>query len=479
MKKFISPFQIFICAFAPFVAGAFIHDFSGSAGVTWIAVLVFLAVGTVFLYRGLAFHRQAQRTFLFFLVFSLILSLLGSYFALMLEGLDSFKAIQAFETTAYHKSDLISMGDAAARFQAMYEDSGLIEALQYPWVVSAHYNNLLSPYKFGFALVSMPGIGYYSFAILAWWFGVTFYAVALHIYNLSGDGQRKNFFLAGMIAWFILPFALPYDREAIAVVAMCLVALGIVSPYRLSLLDWLSIAMSMWLIAIHRPVYIPLVFALAVIFISCKLRIGFLLKRFQSMSKRGALLWFLGMLFVSAFLVHISAFFSSFSTIAANNIEVFQLAASEQDLWQQFRVGIPVFDDLVKLFFLVLSPFPFYQMFKDGDEFALIVPAVLISLNVFPVFMIGKLFVVVSIVKKILSGATCCPVLFLISLMFILPALSGMRTGAYYLIPSLSILVLWLLRNGLDTQFVKRSFVTYISIVCIAHFLYILVYRKL
>lgn len=471
-----------MCAFAPFVAGAFVHDFNQSAAIAWISTVIFLLISFVFLLRSLAFHQDAQKTFLFFFVISLILSILLSCFSLMLEGYTSFESIQAFETTLYHSSDMIAMGPTTLQFQDVVEKGSLLEALQFAWAPNCtyNYNNILSIYKFGFAAYSMPGLGYYSFAILAWWFDVIFYVLALHVYSLSGDGQQKNYFLAGMLAWFILPFALPYDREAIVVVPLGIMVLGLIRPYRLSALDWISIACCMLLISIHRNVYIALIPFLTIIFILYRFKIDFLVKISQTLSRRGALFLLVILLFLSAFFVHLTNVFSFLINFSEDvTAQLLIMGGQEQDLWQQFRLGIPVVDDFLKLLFIILTPFPYYQMFKNGDEFSLIVPPVLISLNVFPVFMVGKLFVVVSAVRKILDGVTYYPVLFLISLIFVLPVLASPRVGPAYLIPSLSILVLWLLRNGLDAQFVKRSFVTYLSIVCLAHFLYFLVYQKL
>ena len=66
----------------------------------------------------------------------------------------------------------------------------------------------------------MPGIGYYALAIEAWWFNLIFYIICIYLYPTNLENKKGNIFFANFLPFLILPFAVPYDREAIVIVAI-------------------------------------------------------------------------------------------------------------------------------------------------------------------------------------------------------------------------------------------------------------------
>jgi len=478
--KNLSPIHFFLCAFGPFAAGALVHEFSQSDLLAWVVTVSSLVYSFYYLYSRLGFNPQARKTFRFFALLSLFLSLSGSYFCLILEGLESFAAVREFQAPVDGSSDLIGMAQVGVMFKNIAEEKGLREAIMFPWI-EGYYNNMLSPLKWGFALWSLPGIGYYSWTILSWWFCTIFFALALKFYQQSSVyAQQKNYFCAGLVTWMILPFALPIDREAIAAVLVGVIALGVSSQKQLSILDWFSIALSTLLLSLHRMVYLILPFVLFPYFLWSIIRPKFFKASFQKVSKKSLIYAVMSLLVISAFVLPIFANVLSFLYVYERIVgQIASFQGQQQDLWNQFRLGIPVIDDFVKLLFLLLTPFPYYQMFKAGDGWALIVPPVLISLNVFPVFMVGKLILIVLVVRKFLYTTVYSSKLFYLCLLFLLPVLASIRTGPLYLIPSFSFLVLWLLQNGLNSHSFKEGLKTTLIVAIFAHMAYIIVYGKL
>lgn len=478
MKINISSYNLFLCAFAPFVVGAIIHDYAHSELVTWIATIILLVFSFNYLYNSLDFDVRAKKAFLYFSIFSLILSLLGSYIAINLEVFASYQDVKAFKIPLNPIGDLNGIAPVCEKFKNIAEESSLLDAIKYPWL-DGYFNNLLSPYKFGFALWSMPGIGFYSLTILSWWFCVIFYSLALHIYSLSTDSTNRQYYYANFIAWIIMPFALHFDREAIVVVLIGIVSFGIITLSRLSFKDLIALIISVYLISIHRTVYVPLVIFMVIIFMSYRFMYlsNILVK---NISRKKVFFYFICLLFLSSVVNNVAAGINNFIEIDEKAFTQFnQLKDMDQDLWQKFRFNIPIVDDLTKLLFLSLSPFPYQQIFRSGDNWSLIVPERLISLSIFPVFVVGKLYLIVLVVRKIIAGITYRPELLLLSMLFVLPVLSSVRVGTYYLLPSLSVLVYWILLNDFNSVFNNKSRDILIKVIFITHFIYIIVYQKI
>lgn len=476
-NKGFSPYRIFICAFVPFIAGAYVNNAAHNGFLAWSMTIVALLVTFFHLYRHI--HRKARKAFLFFTFLSMFLSLAGSYFAANLEGVHSFREVQNFEAGDGVTSDLSAMVAVAVKFNGIAETQDIWKAIIFHWM-KGYYNNRLSPIKWGFAMWSMPGIGYYSWALLAWWFCVIFYALALAMYFQAAGKEALgiDYKYACLTAWLIVPFALQYDRENIAVVLIGIIALGMSIPSRLSILDWAGMALSLLLLVLDRTAYILLPVVLAPLILWRRLGRRRAENFFQKVRTRKTVFALLCCLAASA--VIMPMFRDLFLLRAAANkylaAQVAAMEVSKQGLWSRFYIGIPVLDTALKLAFLSLTPFPFYQMFRTTEGWALIVPARLISLNVFPVFMIGKLLVLVMVARRLLKRLTSSFDLFLLALLFLIPVLASTRTGYNYLVPSMSVLVLWLLRNGFSARFFKGSFGYFLFITVSAHLLYMVVY---
>ena len=55
------------------------------------------------------------------------------------------------------------------KFFDLIEGEGLRGALTFNWMLG-FYNSYLSVFKMSFSALALPGIGYYSFSIISWWF---------------------------------------------------------------------------------------------------------------------------------------------------------------------------------------------------------------------------------------------------------------------------------------------------------------------
>jgi hypothetical protein len=475
MKNKISPIGLLSIAFFPFIFGSIINDFFRIDILTWVALLSSLIFCYLKLVRSI--ENYAKKVFIFFSIFGFILTLFASYFALKLEGYETFKSIVEFTTTDKHNSDLIGISGVIIKFNTIFEEEGLFNAIIFPYPIMGFYNNLLSPLKFGFAITSLPGIGYYALAIEAWWFNLIFYIICIYLYPTNLDNDRGNIFFANFLPFLILPFAVPYDREAIVVVAISVFVIMIIDKFKITFLNILAIIICFFLIFFHRVGYTPLIPILFLfVFIT---RFKFHNKYLTKFSPLKATLVFFAFILSSSYFKQVFILFGSgFDIVEGASDLLSSFDGFSQDTWVQFTTGISPIDNLVKTFFLLITPFPYFQLFKSDSDGSFIIHSVYISVNIIPIFMIGKVFIACMFIKRILSAISIDFSLLILTLLFFIPILLSPRTGPAYLIPSLSIMTIFLVRNGLKSELIKSSLNIYIVSIYILHIAFLIVYRR-
>ena len=475
MKNKISPIGLIAIAFSPFIFASIINTFFKIDILTWATLLSTL----IFCYFKLvkSIENYAKKIFIFFSISGFILTLFASYFALKLEGYETFKSIVEFTTTDKHNSDLIGMSGVIIKFNSIFNEEGLFNAITFPYPIMGFYNNILSPLKFGFAITSMPGIGYYALAIEAWWFNLIFYIICIYLYPTNFDNSKGNIFLANFLPFLILPFAVPYDREAIVVVAISIFVIMIIDKFKITFLNILALIICFFLIFFHRVGYAPLV-PILILFVFIT-RFKFYNKYLERFSPaKAAILFFTFMLLASYFKQLFILFGSRFGFTEGTLDLLLSFDGASQDTWQQFNTGISLIDNLVKTFFLIITPFPFFQLFKNDVDGSFIIHSVYISINIIPIFMIGKAFISTMFIKRLTNTNSNDFFLFIFSLLFLIPILTSPRTGPAYLIPSLAFMTIFLIRNGLKLKLIKSSFNIYVISIFILHIAFLIVYRR-
>jgi hypothetical protein len=170
MKNKLTPIGLLSVGFSPFILASIINSLFRNDILTWTSLLFSLSFCYYKLVKSI--DNYGKKVFIFFTFVGFFLTLFASYFALKLEGYETFKSILEFTTTDKHNSDLIGMSGVINKFNSIFNEEGLINAITFPYALMGFYNNLLSPIKFGLAITSMPGIGYYALAIEAWWFNL-------------------------------------------------------------------------------------------------------------------------------------------------------------------------------------------------------------------------------------------------------------------------------------------------------------------
>ena len=474
------PFRLLLIAFAPFVFGAIMHSVTGSEIMPWVAVISVMVMLLIYIRSKLILSYDARKTFSFFSLLSFLLSIIGSVILFNLEGFKSFDEVRDFRTTLYHVSDMDAMGPLAAKLKAIAESSGFIEALSYDWT-GGWYNNYVSVYKMGFALWSMPGVGYYSFTILNWWFAVVFYLLAMIVYEefANNNIEAKHYHSAGLLAWLIVPFALPIDRELIGVLFFGVIAYATITQRKLTILSVVSVVVCCYLLPYQRTGYAVLTPIFLFIFIVWRLwgaKLHLMRRRIdiKTVTISLAIIFIIGSI---SYLPIVSSLFG----LSDDYVQSFiRMTSNVQDLWGQFQLGIPVFDQFLKLLFLVLTPFPYWQIFRNAqDGFDLIVPERLVSLNVFPVYMLGKLYVTILLVRLYKRSQVEKSVLLLYALLLLLGVAVSIRAGHMYLVPAYSIIIIWVLANGINKSDISRNLMPMVKVTFLAHIMYIIVYWKI
>jgi|688.fasta_scaffold156513_2 hypothetical protein len=475
MKNKISPIGLLSIAFFPFILGSIINAFFRNDILTWISLLSSL----IFCYFNLvkSIENYAKKVFIFFSFFGFILTLFASYFALKLEGYETFKSIVEFTTTDKHNSDLIGISIVINKFNSLFKEEGLLSATTFPYALMAFYNNIISPLKFGYAITSMPGIGYYALAIEAWWFNLIFYIICIYLYPININNKKANIFFAIFLPFLILPFAVPYDRESIVIFPISIFVFMIIEKSKINFSNLLAIFLCLFLIFAHRVGYAPLIPLLFMFFFL--FRFEFFIKYFTNFSSSKALIIFIIFIFSTSYFKQLFLLIGGSLGITATAFDLLlSFDGSNQDTWQQFTTGISVIDNLVKTFFLLITPFPFFQLFKSDNDGTFIIRSVYISISIIPIFMIGKAFIASMFIKRISNGNNTNLFLFIFSLLFLLPILTTPRTGPAYLIPSLSLMVIFLITNGIKLKLFKNSMNIYLISMFILHIAYLIVYRR-
>ena len=475
MRNKITPIGLIAIAFSPFIFASIINAFFRNDILTWTSVLLSI----VFCYTKLvkSIENYAKKVFIFFSFFGFLLTLFASYFALKLEGYETFKSIVDFTTTDKHNSDLIGISIVINKFNSLFKEEGLLSATTFPYALMAFYNNIISPLKFGYAITSMPGIGYYALAIEAWWFNLIFYIICIYLYPDNIENKKGNIFFANLLPFLILPFAVPYDRESIVVFPISIFVYMIIKKFKINLINLLTLLLCLFLIFAHRVGYAPLIPILFLFYFL--LRLQYFNKYFNNFSAAKALLIFIFFIFTTSYFKQLFMLIGGSFGITATAFDLLlSFDGNTQDTWQQFTTGISVIDNLVKTFFLLITPFPFFQLFKSDNDGSFIIHSVYISISVIPIFMIGKAFIASMFIKRISIDNNINLFLFIFSLLFLLPILTTPRTGPAYLIPSLSLMVIFLVTNGIKLKLIKSSMNIYIISMFILHIAYLIVYRR-
>ena len=184
----------------------------------------------------------------------------------------------------------------------------------------------------------------------------------------------------------------------------------------------------------------------------------------------------LSIIFLLIFLFSFNQIIKLTSPIIPNQYLYFLVG--KQDLWNNIYNTFPNLFYLIKFLFLVLTPFPYFQIFKDTTSgWSFIVPPRLVSLNIIPIFMFGKLFIFILALKKILEFNKKYIILVVFSICFFMSVVISMRSGQYYLLPSYVFLVIWILFNKISLSDILTSLKFYIFVVFASHFLYIYAYK--
>ena len=479
MRNNYNNLTLLFITFAPFIFASCINNFLNNDFFTWI-VFIFIIIYSL---KKLifTFPNNVKSIFIFFALLSLLLTILASTVALKLEGYESFKSIQNFTKASHHNSDLEAMADAINKFIEIFKDDGLFSATIYPYALMAFYNNVLSPLKFGYAVTAMPNIGFYALSIQAWWFIIIFYTICIYasktqLVNIKNIPLTNSIFIL-LLPFLILPFSVPYDRESIVVVPISILALFILNNDRFSFRNSISIFICLVLIAFHRTGYLPIIPLVLMLLIFNKFnKIQLIFDKFNAkLVLRTFIILILIISYSNSFFIKIGSFFPVFDTVTSL---LSQFQDLSQDNWQQFNTGFIFFDNIIKTIFLILTPFPFFQLFKSGENGELIINSVYISINIFPIYMIGKLLIILIFIVRLITTKFSQISLFLLSLLFLFPVLITPRTGPAYLIPSLILIVIWLISNGTNRKTFVFSSKIYIFLIFFLHVIYLIVYRK-
>lgn len=399
-----------------------------------------------------------------------------------IEGYDTFGEIQSFETTDDHTSDLIAMGPVVLRFFDLL-DISFYDALSENWL--NYYNSYASVFKMNFSVIALPGIGYYSFSIISWWFSLIFLSICSIVYrsNLQGLNQiSPRYFLCFFIPWLITPFALPNDRETIGILFIGIIGMGFLCKEKLSFLSILTIISCCLALFTQRLAYAPfipiilLLFAYNSFFVKRNIRLLPKIHFTNRLKFSLALIVFIGLAASISFILPVISFLA---ILDADFINRFAGAATGNTVTAAtITTGIPLIDLPLKIFFLILTPFPFYQMYRG--EFGWELNYVrLIPLNILPIFMFGKLYVTIFFFLELIRTNFTRLVFPIIGMLFISAVLVTDRSGAAYLIPGFACFILWMLAQGLSQLNFKKTLPYYFLILIGSHLLYWLVYWKI
>lgn len=480
---FIQPTKLLLIAFLPFIFSGILNIYYLDDFLTFAITILFLVLGYIYLYLHLG-SRDAKLYFLFFSFISLFFSIILSSIFLSIEGFETFGQIQRFEITEEHSSDLLAMGPVVIKFFELLEESGLYGALTFNWMLG-FYNSYLSVFKMSFSAIALPGIGYYSFSIISWWLSVVFLSICSIVYksNLTDLNQTyPRYFLCFFIPWLIVPFALPNDREIIGIVLIGIIGMGFLCKEKLSFFSILSIIICCFALVFQRYAYAAFVPILLLLFAYN----AFLVKKnkrllpqfyFTNRLKVSiAIVALIGLLSIVSFLLPAISFLAILDTNFNERVDAAMTGSG--DAWSSLRTGIPFVDLPLKIFFLILTPFPFYQMYRGdfGWELSYIK---LIPLNILPIYMFGKLYITIFFFLELIRSNFTRLLFPVIGMLFLAAVVVSDRAGPAYLIPAYSCFILWILAQGISQPNFKKTFSIYFFVLIGAHLLYWLVYWKI
>lgn len=481
--NFIQPSKIFIIAFLPFFLGGLFNIYLFDDTFTFIATLTLLLAGFAYLYLQIT-AKHSKIYFLFFSTLSLFLSITLSAIFLSIEGFQTFDEVQRFITPDEISSDLLAMGPVAIQFFDLLENQGLYGAVTFNWMLG-FYNSYLSVFKMSFSAIALPGIGYFSFSIISWWFSVLFFAICAIIYqsNQTHTNQSSSgYFLCFFIPWLIAPFALPNDRELIGILLLGIIGIGFLAKEKLSLLSVATILTCTVLLVFQRYAYaafVPVIFLFFgwhYLLVRNNITIFPKLYFTNSLKISIGILVLLGLLSVITYLIPFISFLAILDTNFFDRVDA--AMTGNADAWVSLSTGIPIIDMPLKILFLILTPFPFYQMFR-GDYGWSLNPTLLIPLNILPVYMFGKLYIIIFFAYEMLRLNFTKLFMPILGILFLATVVISDRAGPAYLMPAYACFILWIHSNNISISNFKKTLPIYLVTLLMAHLLYWLIYWKI
>jgi len=424
----------------------------------------------IYLYYRFIFNTKNKiknKLLILYTFLSLALTVAGSYFFFILEGFKNFYEIKNFEELGYY-SDISGMARLIASSKKITFNVSEFEILLNRSIYDA-YNNYLSPLKIIFSIKSLPLFGFYSLAIYSCWFQLIFFSILLTFFKNNYFNNRHSLILFFLLIFIVAPFALPNDRESIIFPFIIICAISIININSNKFIELFKILICFFIFYLHRPAYLYLLICLFLIIILFRNK-NFLKKITHHLILVNLI--FIFILFIFLILL------DKFLEFLPSNFSLNHYFSGKQDNWNYFQLNYPNIFYIIKFLFLILTPFPFFQFFKDSPSgWSLIVPPRLISLNIFPIFMLGKLFIFILAFKIFLKFNFKYLIILITSIVFFLSTVVSLRSGQYYLLPSYVFLVFWILINEISLNDAIKSFKYYIYLVFISHFFYIFFYN--
>lgn len=416
------------------------------------------------------FDRNIKRNLLIvYILINLTLTATCSYFFFSLDGFSNFSEIKNLAEKGLYSdiSGMVRLMNIASNLDYKFSTFEIFFNPDFFF----GYNNYLSPLKIYSSIKSLPAIGLYSLAIYASWFQIIFFSILLNLINLQYFQTKHNIFLFLILVFIIAPFGLPNDRESIIFPIIALCSICLINFNYSKLIELAKIIFCFLIFYLHRPAYLPLLFFLFAFVLI------FNFKSFKLyILENKKLITILSIIILLIFLLSFNQIIKIISPIIPDHYLYFLVG--KQDLWNNIFNLLPNLFYLIKLLFLILTPFPYFQIFRDTTSgWSLVVPPRLISLNIIPIFMLGKLFIFVLGFKKILEFNQKNIILVLFSICFFMSVVISMRSGQYYLLPSYVFLVIWILFNKISLSDIVTSLKFYILVVLVSHFIYINAYK--
>jgi hypothetical protein len=434
--------------------------------ITAVNILILIYLYNRFIFQSN--NKKKKKLLILYTFLSFFLTIVGSYFFFIFEGFKNFYQIKNFEELGYY-SDISGMARLIDSYQKIPFDISEFEIIV-SGLIFDHYNNYLSPLKIIASIKSLPLFGFYSLAIYSYWYQLIFFSILLTFFKNNYFNNRYNFILFFLLIFIVAPFALPNDRESIIFPFLIICATSIISINCNRFKELLKILICFIIFYLHRPAYLLLLFFLFLVIFF------FINKNLTKKKTHDYILINISFILILFILL---IFFGKFSEFLISNFHLpNHYFSGKQDNWNNLKINYPSIFYVIKFFFLILAPFPYFQIFKDSvNGWSLIVPSRLISLNIFPIFMLGKLFIFILALKIFIKFNYKYLIILTISVCFFLSPVISLRSGQYYLLPSYVFLVFWILINETSSFDVIKSVKYYIYVVFVTHFFYIFFYN--